>query len=219
MPETYTVPVVATTNAIIASSDANVDKGDIRYFRQFLSANPAAADRVLLSTGTDAAGWAQIPTAAIADLAVSTNKIASATVTQAKIANSAVGTAQLVDANVTTAKLADANVTPAKLDRVYSRYTASTYTGNNGASRQITTSFIPTYVVITWVNGSASGVAHLFSSTAGTTIISTYTGAATVNSVSQDTTLHASDGFVVDAVGVNGVTNTSGVTYRYAAFG
>lgn len=208
-PETYTTPVLAVTNAIIASSDANVDKGDIRYFRQFLSANPASSGLPLVSTGTDSAAFGQLGAAGLATDSVTNAKIAAANITAEKIQ----------DGQITTAKIADANVTPAKLDRVYSRYTASTYTGNNGASRQITTSFIPTYVVITWVNGSASGVAHLFSSTAGTTIISTYTGAATVNSVSQDTTLHASDGFVVDAVGVNGVTNTSGVTYRYAAFG
>lgn len=58
MPETYTVPIIATTNAIIASSDANVDKGDIRYYRQYLSADPGSAGKFLLSDGANSAGWA-----------------------------------------------------------------------------------------------------------------------------------------------------------------
>ncbi len=56
-PETYTTPVLAVTNAIIASSDANVDKGDIRYYRQFLSNNPGGANYLLISSGTDAGSW------------------------------------------------------------------------------------------------------------------------------------------------------------------
>lgn len=56
-PETYTTPVVAVTNAIIASSDANVDKGDIRYFRQYLSADPAGAGYWPVSSSSSAAGW------------------------------------------------------------------------------------------------------------------------------------------------------------------
>lgn len=56
-PETYTVPVLAVTNAIITSSDANVDKGDLRFFRQYLSADPAASGKFLLSSGANAAGW------------------------------------------------------------------------------------------------------------------------------------------------------------------
>lgn len=56
-PETYTTPVIAVTNAIITSSDANVDKGDLRYFRQYLSANPGGSGYWLESTGADGGGW------------------------------------------------------------------------------------------------------------------------------------------------------------------
>lgn len=67
-PETYTTPVLAVTNAIIASSDANVDKGDIRYFRQYMPANPGGANYWLQSTGTDGAAWVARATAVLAAL-------------------------------------------------------------------------------------------------------------------------------------------------------
>jgi hypothetical protein len=76
-PETYTTPVLAVTNAIIASSDANVDKGDIRYFRQFLAANPTGANEWLQSSGADAAAWVARATAVLA--AIGTGGITSAT--------------------------------------------------------------------------------------------------------------------------------------------
>lgn len=63
MPEAYTVPFVATTNAIISSSDANVGyAGNIRYFRQFIS-NPASANLPLVSSSTDGAAFNTLPDA------------------------------------------------------------------------------------------------------------------------------------------------------------
>lgn len=69
MPESYTVPALATTNAIISSSDANVDKADLRYFRQFIT-NPAGANLVLLSNGTDGAAFNTVP-----DIALTNQKV------------------------------------------------------------------------------------------------------------------------------------------------
>jgi len=67
-PETYTTPVLAVTNAIIASSDANVDKGDIRYFRQFMPANPAGSNEWLQSVDANSAAWVARATAVLAAL-------------------------------------------------------------------------------------------------------------------------------------------------------
>ncbi|MGE3270385.1 MAG: hypothetical protein AB7P40_16650 [Chloroflexota bacterium] len=68
-PETYTTPVLAVTNAIIASSDANVDKGDIRYYRQYLSADPGGSGYWLQSSSTSAAAWVARATAVVSALA------------------------------------------------------------------------------------------------------------------------------------------------------
>lgn len=59
--------------------------------------------------------YTQIPTAGIADSAVTTAKIADANVTTAKIADANVTTAKIADSNVTTAKIADSNVTTNKI--------------------------------------------------------------------------------------------------------
>jgi hypothetical protein len=67
-PETYTIPSVAVTNAIIASSAANADKGNLRYFRQFMPANPTGANEVLQSSGADSAAWVSRVTAVVAAL-------------------------------------------------------------------------------------------------------------------------------------------------------
>jgi hypothetical protein len=65
LTEVYTFPFVATTNAIISSSDANAGyAGNLRYFRQFLN-NPATANLVLLSSGANAAAFNQVPDAAM----------------------------------------------------------------------------------------------------------------------------------------------------------
>lgn len=72
-PETYTTPVLAVTNAIIASSDANVDKGDIRYFRQFMSADPGGSGYWHQSSSTSAAGWVARATALASALAEMTS--------------------------------------------------------------------------------------------------------------------------------------------------
>lgn len=65
MPETYTTPFVATTNAVIASSDHNASYGgNIRYFRQFLT-NPDNANQWLQSTSADGADWVNRATAVL----------------------------------------------------------------------------------------------------------------------------------------------------------
>lgn len=61
MPEVYTTPFVATTNAVISSSDCNAGyAGNIRYFRQYLSGNPSAGQR-LVASGPDGATWTTLP--------------------------------------------------------------------------------------------------------------------------------------------------------------
>lgn len=70
MVEVYTVPFVATTNAIISSSDANAGyAGNHRYFRQFLT-NPAGANLVLLSNGANGAAFNTVP-----DVAMTNQKV------------------------------------------------------------------------------------------------------------------------------------------------
>lgn len=64
-PESYTTPVIAVTNELITAADANVDKGDIRYFRQFMPANPSGSGYVLESSSADAAAWVQANAAKI----------------------------------------------------------------------------------------------------------------------------------------------------------
>ena len=56
-----------------------------------------------------------VPTAGLANLAVTTPKLADSSVTTAKLADASVATVKIVDANVTTAKIADASVTTAKI--------------------------------------------------------------------------------------------------------
>jgi hypothetical protein len=64
MPETWTPPFLAVTNAVISSSDANAGyRGNLLYLRQFLSANPGGANEWLQSTGTDGAAWVARATA------------------------------------------------------------------------------------------------------------------------------------------------------------
>lgn len=68
MAEIYTEPFIATTNAIIASSDCNAGyRGNIKYFRQFL-VDPDGANQWLQSTGTDGADWIDRATAVLAAL-------------------------------------------------------------------------------------------------------------------------------------------------------
>jgi hypothetical protein len=65
MSEVYTVPFVATTNAIISSSDANAGyAGNHRYVRQFIT-NPAGANLVLLSNGANGAAFNTVPDVAL----------------------------------------------------------------------------------------------------------------------------------------------------------
>lgn len=66
MPESYVTPFIATTNAIIASSDCNAGyAGNIRYYRQFLT-NPDSANQWLQSTSADGADWVDRATAVLA---------------------------------------------------------------------------------------------------------------------------------------------------------
>jgi len=61
--DVWTTPALATTNAIISSSDANVDKANLRFFHQFVS-NPAGSNLALISSGTTGAAFNLVPDAA-----------------------------------------------------------------------------------------------------------------------------------------------------------
>lgn len=270
----WTNPIDPVTNTVITVAYAVANLlTQIRWLRIMTgNADPSGSNQVVVSSSTSATAWGQVPTDAVAnlaittgklanatitqaklandavgtaqlinanvteaklaDLAVTTNKLANTTITQGKMANSSVGTAQLIDANVTEAKLADLNVTtgklaaaavtPAKLDRAYARYAAGTYTGNGASNRQITTGFACSFVVLTWVNtgSGSSGQVTMLSTADNTSIIWANTsGTTAIFSVAGTSKLHGSDGFQVDAAGINAVGNVSGETYRYAAFG
>jgi len=84
------------------------------------------------------------------------------------------------------------------------------YTGNNGNDRQITTGFVPNFVIIIGPNGLGSclmlsTVALVLLAGGGFDIISTTAVG-----------MHASDGFVVD--NTNLYLNATGETYYYWAF-
>lgn len=65
-PEIWTAPFIATTNAIIASSDCNAGyRGNLLWLRQFLSGNPSGAGYVVESSGADAGSWVQVNQAKI----------------------------------------------------------------------------------------------------------------------------------------------------------
>lgn len=72
----WTSPFTAVTNTVVSSSDFNAGiRDNLLYLRQFLSADPGAADKVLVSSGAAAAGWT-----AMADPTILTAvKVAAAT--------------------------------------------------------------------------------------------------------------------------------------------
>lgn len=155
----------------------------------------------------------------IADGAVSTAaKLGSSVVTTVKIADGNVTTAKIGDANVTTAKIADGNVTSGKLASgaaasnigfTPSRMLAGTYSGNDGAARQITTGFACSYVFIVSNDGT---IYHVHSASQAIRLAS-----GGVQEIKTAVKLHASNGFVVGALA--GEANTSGATYTYFAWG
>lgn len=66
-PEVWTPPFIAVTNAVIASVDCNAGyRGNLLWVRQFLSANPAAGNYWLQSSGTDSGGWVERGAAVLA---------------------------------------------------------------------------------------------------------------------------------------------------------
>lgn len=72
----WTAPFTAVTNTVISSSDFNAGVRDnLLYLRQFLSADPGAADKVLVSSASAAAGW----TAMVDPTILSAVKVAAAT--------------------------------------------------------------------------------------------------------------------------------------------
>lgn len=265
-PETYTTPVLAVTNAVIASSDANVDKGDIRYFRQFLSADPSGSGYWLQSSSANAAAWVARATAlaaAVAELSslsIPCNASVTGTLTASGNVSSsggggvfpggvscasgggtfagavsgtqlqssiATGTAPLTVASTTKVTNLNADLLDGvdgsgyqtALGYTPARSASGSYSGNNGASRQITTGFACKFVIIIahGVSGSASIQWTLVSSTAANNgdLADTAISDAQFGATS-DARLHASDGFIVDP---NDSSNTSGNTYYYAAFG
>ena len=69
MVELYVEPVLATTNAVIASSDHNAGvRGTMRWIRQWFSADPPGANYWLQSSSGTAAGWVDRATAVLAAL-------------------------------------------------------------------------------------------------------------------------------------------------------
>lgn len=146
-PEIWTPPFLATTNAIIASSDCNAGyRGNLLWIRQFLSANPGGAGLPLISTGTDGGGWSQLQTAGLANLAVTTAKVALLAITDAliasvsgtKITDGTIPSGKLGASSVIGSNLADGNITNAKLANNTisgdAKLVPSSVTGNSSSS-------------------------------------------------------------------------------------
>ena len=86
-----------------------------------------------------------------------------------------------------------------------------TYTGNGGVTRQIATGFVCKFVIV-----STQVTKNVVFSVGGATVGLTATAIATGTSL----TMHATDGFVVDATGVAASeVNENGKTYYYTAIG
>ena len=68
-----------------------------------------------VNSGATAPEWGQVPTAGIADDAVTAAKIAAGAVGASEIADGSVGTTELADSSVTSAKIAAGAVTAAKI--------------------------------------------------------------------------------------------------------
>ena len=105
-------PILETL--VDAKGDLIVGSAADTAIRKAVGAN----DTVLVADSAQAGGvkWAQIPTAAIADDAVTAAKVADGAIdATAKLAADVVTTAKILDSNVTTGKIADDNVTDAKL--------------------------------------------------------------------------------------------------------
>lgn len=99
------------------------------------------------------------------------------------------------------------------------------YSGNNGASRQITCGFIPKVVLISgYESASAIGIkAFIWSTTPGNNVKdrlfpSTHALRGADSTPCDTTALHSTDGFIVDNAGSDS-TNTSGFVYNWVAFG
>lgn len=95
----------ATRGSIVYQGASTFTELTIGSAGQVLKTNSAA----------NAPEWGQVPTAGIADDAVTTAKIAAGAVAATELASDAVTTAKILDSNVTTAKIADDAVTAAKI--------------------------------------------------------------------------------------------------------
>jgi hypothetical protein len=103
----------STLPQIDAKGDLVVGTADNTYDNLSVGTN----DTVLVADSGQAKGvkWAQVPTAGIADLAVTAAKIANDTITATQVAANAIGSSELADSAVDTASIQDAAVTAAKL--------------------------------------------------------------------------------------------------------
>ena len=103
----------STLPQVDAKGDLIVGTADNTYDNLGVGTN----DTVLLAASGETKGvkWAQVPTAGIADDAVTADKIAADAVGSSEIAANAVGSSELADNAVDTAALADGSVTSAKI--------------------------------------------------------------------------------------------------------
>ncbi|MBK8246515.1 MAG: hypothetical protein IPK85_03815, partial [Gemmatimonadetes bacterium] len=112
-------------------------------------------DTVLLAASEETKGmkWTQIPTAGIADDAMTATKIAADAVGSAEIAANAVGSSELADNAVDTAAIADGAVTAAK----FAVQPGNLLTANQASIETDTTGFTASAATIARASGGAFG--------------------------------------------------------------
>ncbi len=95
---------------------------------------------------------------------------------------------------------------------------AGQYTGDGNHNRTIALGFQPAYVFISCNGGGTDVACHLLGASSGVNMGLVRVGTGSTFLAMIDETYLTATGFQVDATGVNGISNTSGDTYNYAAW-